>query len=212
MSTEAELRAQICRFGKRLHERNLIAGSDGNLSVRLDANTFLVTPGGACKGELEPEQLVVADSEGNKIGGQGEVSSEFPTHLAAYGQRPEINAVVHAHPPNAVALTLAGIRLVEPVLPELVYALGEVPTAPYATPGTAEGADVVRPLIADHDAILLDRHGALCVGLKLSEAYYRLEKLEHAAMIILSAHSIGQVSALNADQIARLEKARRGAN
>lgn len=208
MNSEPALREAICRAGLSLYTRNLVAATDGNLSARIGEGRYLCTPSGISLGEMQPGDLVIADAGGAKLEGDGKVSSEFFTHLAAYEERPDIGAIVHAHPPNAVALTLAGISMEEYVLPELVAALGGVPMAPYATPGTKEGADVIRDLIRDCDALLLDRHGALTVGDDVADAYRRMEKVEHSALSLLKAHLLGKVNTLDPDQLDRILKAR----
>ena len=206
---EAELREAICKVGRWLYAKNLIAATDGNISIRLSAERFLCTPSGVPKGILHPDDLLVVDAHGKKISGSGRVSTEIFTHLAAYEERKDIGAAVHAHPPKAVALTLAGISMEEQVLPEVVYALGAVPTAPYATPGTPEGAEAIRDLIRRNDAVLLDRHGALTVGPNVFAAYHAMERLEHAAGIILDATLLGGPRKLSEDELLRLRQARR---
>jgi L-fuculose-phosphate aldolase len=152
---------------------------------------------------MQPDDLIIADCEGEKVAGTGKVTSEFPTHLACYEERPDIHAVVHAHPPHAIAFTLAGFSLSEAVLPEVVAAFGGIPTSAYATPGTPEGNDVIRPLIRECDAAMLDRHGSVTVGKSVEEAYFKLEKLEHAAQTLHYAHQLGTLRTLSADQVDR---------
>lgn len=197
----------ICEIGRRMHARNLIAGADGNLSSRLGEDTFLVTRSGVSKGYLTPADIVVADAQGAKLEGEGKVSSEFYTHLAAYEERPEAQAVVHAHPPVATALTLAGVSLTEPVLPEIVMNMGGIPTCPYATPGTREGAASIRDYIRQCDTVLLDRHGALTIGDSLLDAYHKLERLEHAALMLWHARCLGPVAPLTQEQVAKIHAA-----
>lgn len=205
---EAALREAICEAGRRLHARNLVAATDGNISARLEDGTFLCTPSGVSKGDMRPEDLLVADAAGQLLAGRGRVTSEFFTHLAAYEVRPDIVAVVHAHPPTATALTLAGIDLTLPLLPDAVMAFGAIPTAPYATPGTREGADAVRGLIAQCDVLLLDRHGALTVGNTVLEAYFKMEKLEHVAQTLAAAYAIAKPAPLGEAAVARALEAR----
>lgn len=197
----------MCDLGRRLYARNLVAATDGNLSVRLGDDRYLCTPSGVSKGTMAPEDLVIADSSGHLVEGRGKVTSEFFTHLAAYEERPDISAVVHAHPLVATALTIAGFGMMEPILPEVVFALGEIPTAEYATPGTKEGAGVVRGPIRHHDAVLLDKHGAITVGKSLLEAYLKMEKLEHAAQVIMTARLLGNLTTLDTAQIGRIQDA-----
>lgn len=202
--TEARIREQICDVGRRLYARNLVAATDGNISVRLGEGRYLCTPSGVGKGDMAPEDLLIADDKGHKIEGRGRVTSEFMTHLAAYEVRSDVGAVVHAHPPKAVALSIAGISMAEPVLPEVVYSMGSILTAPYATPGTPEGAVAIRGIIARCDGLLMDQHGALTVGRDLKEAYHRLEKLEHAAEVLVTAHLLGGPRRLTPEQVAKL--------
>lgn len=203
-SEEHRLRELICALGRRMYDRNLVAATDGNLSVRLSADRYLCTPSGVSKGFMTPKDLVIADGEGKRIEGGGKVTSEFFTHLAAFEERPDVNAVVHAHPLTATALTTMGISLEDPVIPEVVVALGGVPTAPYATPGTREGADVLREYIRECDAVMLYRHGAVTVGGSLLEAYHKLEKLEHAAELILLLKQLGEPPLLDKEQLVKL--------
>ena len=209
---EDALRELICEVGRRLYARNLVAGTDGNVSVRLGPDRYLCTRSGVSKGFMTAEDIVMADGNGNKVSGAGAVSTEFFTHLAAYEEREDVMAVVHAHPPQAVALTLAGLGMEDAVLPEVVYALGTVAYANYATPGTREGAEVIRGLIRGHDAVLLDRHGAVTVGRDVMEAYLKMERVEHAAEILVSAHLLsgarqgGRLRALTEGQIAKLRE------
>ena len=208
MNSEQELREAICKAGRSLYNRNLVAATDGNLSARIGEGRYLCTPSGCSLGEMQPADIVIADAAGAKLEGRGKVSSEFFTHLAAYEERPDIAAVVHAHPPNAVALTLAAISMEPYILPELVFAVGGVPTARYATPGTQEGAEVIRDLIRECDALLLDRHGALTVGDGVVDAYRRMEKIEHSAQSLIAARSLGTVQTLDEDQMDRILEAR----
>lgn len=191
-----------------MYARNLVAATDGNISVRIGKDRFLCTPSGSACGFMHPHEMVIADSQGQKISGEGRVSSEFFTHLAVYEQRTDVEAVIHAHPPTTVAFTLAGCSLTDLALPEVVFAVGGIPTAPYATPGTREGAEAVRVLAAKCDALLMDRHGALTMGTSLMDAYYKMEKIEHAAETILIARSLGEIRTLSGDEMERILRAR----
>ncbi|MCI0477543.1 MAG: class II aldolase/adducin family protein [Anaerolineales bacterium] len=214
---EHELRQRIVEIGKLMHQKNFVAAGDGNISARLDHERLLVTPSGYSKGFLDPEQLIVVDLNGEKIApafGKWrdlKPSSEIRLHLECYRQRADVRAVIHAHPPNAIACTLAGISLAKCVLPEVVYDLGTIPTAPYATPTSAEGPIVVRELIKKYDALMLDRHGSVTVGADVWEAYMRLERVEHSAQVTLAAQqALGKpVSALSDDAIYKLVEMRR---
>ncbi len=209
MKDSDTLREQICEIGRRMYARNFVAASDGNITARLDDGTFLCTPSGVSKGFMKPEDLIIADARGEKVSGTGKVTSEFFTHLACYEERADVHGVVHAHPPHAIAFTLAGLSLSEPVLPEVIAAFGGIPTSAYATPGTPEGNEVIRPLIRQCDAAMLDRHGSVTVGKSVEEAYFKLEKLEHAAQTLFAARLLGNMAHLSADEVDRTLEARR---
>lgn len=205
---EEKIRQEIVTVSRLLHSREYISGYDGNVSVRVGRNRLLCTPSGVNKGFLEARDLVVVDLDGNTLRGGGRTpSSEVLMHLLVYQQRPEMNAVVHAHPPHCVACTLTGINLSMPVVPETAYLIGAVPTAPYATPGTQEVPESIRPFIRESCAMLLDRHGSLTMGKDLWAAYNRLESLEHVARILFLARNLGELIPLSAQEVARLRAA-----
>ncbi len=202
--SEWQLRREICAIGARMHERGLVAGTDGNLSARINRDRFLITPSGCCVGMMEPRDIVLIDESGAALDGRGRPSSERWMHLAAYAPRPEVMAAIHAHPPVVVAMTVAGVPMSQCALPELIYSLGEIALTGYATPGTEEGAVAVRELVKRHDALVLDRHGSLTVGKSLSDAFFKLEKLEHGAHVLYMAHLLGRVRDLPAEEVAKL--------
>ena len=213
------IRREIVTVCRRLYERGLIAGQDGNVSVRLPGGRVLVTPAGMSKVDVGPSDLVelrlgeVASSHGARgtIGKGPRASSEVLMHLRIYERRPDVNAVVHAHPPTATAFAVAGEGFTDCILPEGIFQVGEVPLLPYATPGTTGLADSFEPYVATHDAFLLANHGATTVGPSLLLAHQRMESLEHAARIILAARQLGRVNALSGEQVADLMAARQRA-
>lgn len=184
-------------------ERGLCPASDGNLSLRLDDGRVLITPSGLAKGFLRPDELVEVDGRGRALGG-GRPSAELGLHLAVYRVHPEARAVIHAHPPLATAVSLAGLDLDLAGLPEALHSLGRVPTAPYATPGSPELAAAVEPFLPGNRAILLAHHGSLAWGPDLATAFARSEKLEHAARVMLAARSLGGARPLPPAEQARL--------
>jgi L-fuculose-phosphate aldolase len=195
----------IVRVCRRLYERGLVAGSDGNVSVRINADEILVTPSGMSKADVTPGDLVVVDGEGNVRDGERRPSSELRMHLRIYAKRPDVNAVVHAHPPTATGFAVAGESFVAPVLPEVILQMREVPLVPYATPGTDALADLFEPLLPDHDAFLMANHGATTIGATLDAAHQRMESLEHAARILLAARALGRVNELSAADVEALD-------
>jgi L-fuculose-phosphate aldolase len=205
MSAQQQLQQDIVRICRMLHRKNYLAATDGNVSVRL-GDRVLITPSGVHKGLMEPDQVITVDLEGFVIAGAGKPSSEIQMHLLAYRLRPDVHAVVHAHLPYATSCTLAGVSLLEPILPEVVITLGGIPTAPYATPGTAEVPAAIRDFIMDFDAILLSRHGAMTVGRDVTDAYNKMEKLEHTARVVLAARLQGPVPPLPAAEVEKLRR------
>jgi L-fuculose-phosphate aldolase len=204
-----DVRRQIVRVCRRLYERGLIAGPDGNVSVRISGDHILVTPRGFSKADVEEHDLVLVTLDGKRIGGKHDVSSEVAMHLAAYRARDDVRAVVHAHPPVATAFAVAGEGLPENVLPELTVLLGHVPLVPYATPGTSALPDAMAPFLPNHDAFLLANHGVTTLGRTVGEAHQRMECVEHSANILLTARLLGRVNALDAEDVRVLQEGRR---
>ena len=195
----------------RLYDRGLIAGQDGNVSVRLSSGHILVTPSGLSKVDVTPDDLVELTAEGEQVTGGPAASSEIGMHLRIYRERPDVRAIVHAHPPIATAFGVVGRDFMDAVLPEVIFHLGRVPLVPFALPGTPALGDAMAPYLADHDAFLLASHGATTVGPTLRLAHQRMESLEHAARILHAASQIGSVTPLRAEDIAALRAAREAA-
>ena len=206
MTGEAAVRADLVEVGRRLYQKGFIAGNEGNVSVRAGDRLY-VTPGGACKGFLRPEDVVVTDLEGRALAG-ARATSEILMHVAVYRQRPDVGAVVHAHPPTATGFAVAGIALDRPVLAEPVVTLGPVPLVPFGTPSTPDLADQVAAAIVSAHALLLANHGALTVGESLFRAWERMETLEQFARIALVARLLGGHTELAKDAVLRLEDLR----
>lgn len=191
-------------IGRRLDRRGFLAANDGNLSLRREDGTYLVTATGARKGYLRPEEVVAVDAAGRLLQGARQPSSELEMHLAVYRVRPEARAVVHAHPPIATAFAVARQPMDACVLPEVILTLGSVPIAPYATPGTPDLARSIEGAVRDHDAVLLANHGAITLGPGLEDAYFTMERVEHSAHILFAARLLGHVETLPAPDIRRL--------
>jgi L-fuculose-phosphate aldolase len=209
---DESLRRQLVHVCRRLYERDLIAGGEGNVSARLPDGDILITPAGASKNDVLEGDLVVVDRRGRPVAGSGSASSELGMHLRIYEVRPDVEAVVHAHPPFATAFAVAGLDLMAPVLPEVLVQLGGVPLVPYATPGTPALADAIEPFLQHHEAILMANHGATAFGPSVSIAHMRMETLEHAARILFSARALGHVSTLtDTDRDALLQLRQRAA-
>lgn len=204
MQNEQNARQAICWAGRRLYEQGFAAANDGNISVRLDNGNILTTPTGVSKGELTPETLVLVNAAGEVIAGEMRPSTELRLHLRIYERRPDVKAVVHAHPAYATSFAVTGRPLDEPLIAEAIVHVGPVGLAPYATPGTEELPNSIEPFVLTHNAILLANHGALTYGPDLKTAQFRMESLEFYAKITALSHQIGTPNLLTPEQIARL--------
>ena len=208
MSSERKHREEIVRYGRTLHERGLVAAMDGNLSVRLKGEQILVTPTCVSKGNMRAADMVVVDMEGQRVSGRRNVTSEIGMHLLIYRMRPDIQAIVHAHPPTATGFAAAGIALTQPLVCEVVMGLGCIPLARYGTPGTSELARTLEPFVPHYDAILMSNHGVVAYGDTLERAYMKMETVEHFAQIALVTHLLGRQQPLQEVEVQKLLVAR----
>jgi len=192
---------EICH---RLSRNGLAIATDGNVSVRLPDGSILATPRGVSKGLLSADELVEIRPDGTPASATPRVTTEIRMHLEVYSRRPDVRAVCHAHPPFATSFAVAGIPIDQPFLPEVLVSLGSIPLAPYATPSTDEVPASIRALIGRHDALLLANHGVLTCGSDLNDAYFKMEKVEHAASVLYRAITLGGPRLLTKDQVERL--------
>jgi L-fuculose-phosphate aldolase len=204
MKSEREHRQDIVEVCRRMYGRGFVSGSDGNVSVRLGTNRVLSTPSGMNKGFIAPRDLIVTDMAGKKLQGDRRPTTELFMHIEAYVRREDVSAVIHAHPPYTVAFSIAGQKLPQCVMPEIVMMFGSIPTAAYATPCTEEGPKVISNLIGDCDALIIERHGTLTVADNVFTAYDKLEKIEHSAQVSAAARRLGPVKPLPKEEIQKL--------
>ena len=212
MKSAYEIKKEICEVGLKLWQKGFVAANDGNISVKISDNEFYCTPTGVSKASLTPDMIIKVDKDGNKLEGKLNPSSEIKMHMRVYRERPDVNAVVHAHPPVATAFTVADIDLDQYVLPEAVLTIGAVPTCDYGTPSTMEIPDSLDPYIHNHDAFLLRNHGALTVGCNLTKAFFVMEEVEFNAVICKHAMDLGAVHEISHDQLAKLMDLRKKMN
>lgn len=201
---EQQLRQQIVDVGKLVFEKGWVAAHDGNISLRLDADRLLCTPTGVSKGMMKPDDMIVCDLEGRKVSGRLGCTTELGMHLAVYGLRPDVHAVLHTHPPVATGFAAAGRGLNAAVLPEVIVNFGSIPLAGYGLPGTPELAEQLLPFIPKYNAILMQNHGAVTYGEDLWKAYFRMETVEHSARILFVAEMLGGAKALPRAEVQRL--------
>jgi L-fuculose-phosphate aldolase len=205
--SDEQLRSDIVEIGRRLWQRGFVASNDGNISVRIGPDRLLMTPTNVSKGFMTPDMMVITDMDGALVSGAPgrKPSSEIQMHLVAYRARPDVGAVVHAHPPLSTGFAVAGIPLDRAVLAEVVTTLGSIPIAEYGTPSTAELSNAVAPYVKAHDGLLLANHGALALGKDLFSAYYKMETIEHFAKISLVARQLGREHLLSREEVERLQ-------
>jgi L-fuculose-phosphate aldolase len=206
--TERELRQDIVDVGRLVYQKGWVAANDGNITIRLDAERVLCTPTGVSKGMMHPDDLIICDMEGRKLQGQKERTSEIAMHLTIYNLRPDVRAVVHAHPPVATGFATAGRALNEALLPEVIIGLGCVPLAAYGLPGTPALTEPMLPLIPKYDALLMANHGAVCYGEDVYKAFFKMETVEHYARIALVAELLGGPRVLPKAEVEKLLSSR----
>lgn len=204
--TETEMRHAIVECGRSAYERRLMTSNDGNISIRMENGYILITPSGISKGRLQTDDMLVVDLDGNVISARPDrkPSSETPMHLEVYKHREDVHAVMHAHPIFATTLTVAGLDFPLDVLPEVLLTLGDVPITEYATPASHEDAEVIRPFLKTHNAMLLRQHGSLTYGKNLDEAMIHLERIEHVSEIYWRARMLGEVKRVPLEAQAKL--------
>ncbi len=200
--TEEALREDLAMIGRLVYDRRLTFGSGGNISVRLNDRSILITPSGACKGLLRPEEMIKIDMQDGGWSGNKRPSMETPFHISIYRSREDVRAVIHCHPPSCTVLAIAGIPVRTTITPEGILVLGrEVPLIPYATPGSEKLAEVVTDGLQNSDVCLLKKHGVIAVGKDLMEAFNRLETLEYIASLQLESADIGEFDALPPQEV-----------
>ncbi len=205
---ELRVRKEIVDVCTKIYQKGFVAANDGNVSVRLGDDRILITPTGVSKGFISPEDLVPVDLDGKPLVEGQKPSSELPMHLYIYRERPDVRAVVHAHPLYSTAFAVAGIPLDKNVLAEVVLTLGPVPVVEYGTPSTEELPRSMGKHIRSADAFLLANHGVVTVGHSLLDTFWKLERLEHFAQISFIARLLGGERLLSREEVEKLNRLR----
>lgn len=202
--SEWDAREQICEIGRRLWQRQYVEASAGNLSYRLSDGRILATPTMISKGFMQPDDLVILDRDGNQLAGRRRKTSEILVHLAILANRPDIRCVIHSHAPHATAFAITSGTLPKCIHPEIELFLGEVPIAPYETPGTQRVADSLLPYVRDYNVFLLASHGLVAAGTGILDAYWKTEIVDAYCRLLILSRSIGEPNRLNVDQMSEL--------
>ena len=194
---DRKLKEEICEIGRRVYNRGFAAANDGNISIRVGENEVLCSPTMICKGFMKPEDICAVDMDGNQIAGKRKRTSEILLHLEIMRNRPDVKACVHCHPPHATAFAVAGEAIPQCILPEIEVFMGEVPIAPYETPGGQDFASTVTPFLKSTNTIILKNHGTVSFGKSLEDAYWKTEILDAYCRILFLARDLGKVDYLS---------------
>jgi L-fuculose-phosphate aldolase len=195
---DRKLKEQICEIGRRVYNKGFAAANDGNISIRVGENEVLCSPTMICKGFMTPDDICAVDLDGKQIAGKRKRTSEILLHLAIMKHRDDVKAVVHCHPPHATAFAVAREPIPQCILPEIEVFMGEVPIAPYETPGGQSFANTVVPFLkGGTNTIILTNHGTVSFGASLEEAYWKTEILDAYCRILLLSKQLGRVTYLN---------------
>ncbi len=202
--TESQHRNDIIEICGRVYRNGWVASNDGNISIKIGPDSVLCTPTGMSKGYLTADQLVKVDMNGNKLEGELEASSEVKIHLDVFKNKPGVNSAVHAHPPYSTAYAVAGLPLDQCIIPEIIVSLGSIPLTEYGTPSTQEIPNSIRKYLKDHNAFLMENHGAFTIGGDVYQAYYRMESMELFAKISLLAKTLGNVNNISEENVRKI--------
>jgi L-fuculose-phosphate aldolase len=201
---------EIVKYSQKLDQKGFGANHDGNISVKFD-DVLLATPTAVSKGNITSDIIITLDKKGKKIDGLGKPFSEIKLHLVAYCARPEINAVVHAHPPFSTARGLLNLPI-KPALPEAIVSIGDlVPVVAFAMPGAKENESIIANVLSQADVFMMPGNGVFAIGDSVEQAYLRLELVEHLAKIDYYARNMGAPMSLNENDIAKLLEKRAAA-
>jgi L-fuculose-phosphate aldolase len=199
-----QLKEAICEIGDRIYKRGFVAANDGNITVRLNEAEVLCTPTMCCKGFLKPDDICLVDMEGNQLAGRKKRSSEALLHLEILKARPDVQSVVHCHPPHATAFAIAREPIPQAVLPEVEVLLGEVPISPYETPGGKRFAETILPFVKRSNTIILANHGTVSYADSVELAYWRTEVLDSYCKILILTRQLGTIQYLSRENIQEL--------
>lgn len=198
------MKQEICDIGDRMYKKGFTAANEGNISCRVSENEVLCTPTMQSKGFLKPDDICLIDMHGNQIAGHKKRSTEALLHLEIMKARPDVNSVVHCHPPHATAFAVAREPIPHGIHPEVELFLGEVPTARYETPGGEALAETVLPFVHDSNVVVLANHGTVSYAESVERAYWWTEILDAYCRILILAKQVGNIEFLPIDKLREL--------
>ncbi len=204
-----EEKDRIIELGKRAYNRGFVASNDGNISIRVDDDKFLITASGKSKGYLNYDDILLCDMQGNILEGSARASSEIKMHIMIYQERPDVKGIFHAHPVFGTTLAVAGIPLDQPILVEVIVSIGKIPLVEYGRPGTDILPNKIKEYVHNHEAFLLEKHGVLTLGSDVETAYYRMETVEHFSKIFFNLKQLGSYQTMDQEEVKELYKARK---
>ena len=201
------IKSKICEIGERLYSKGVVPGASGNISFRIE-DKVLITGSGTCLGTLSEDDIVLINMEGASLENGENPSSEKFMHIEIYKKRPDINCIIHAHPPKATALSIAGRELRSPIVAEATVSLGEIPIVPYETPSTHKLAQDIATYFDDHEAVLMANHGATVCGKGLEQTLYKMETLEALSDVFITTELLGSRNEIPAEKLPELMEIR----
>ncbi len=199
-----QIREELAKYCNKVYQSGFVAAYDGNLSARISENRILITPSAKSKGEIEPQDFLEIDLNGNLVNGIGKISTENKIHLLVYKRRKEINSVIHAHPTFATIIASSQVEVNQPILPEVLLTIGKIAKCEYATPSTEELPKTMLPFIDFANAFLLSNHGAVTISTSIKDAFYKMEKLEHFAKILFHLELLNKKTLISEQKIQEL--------
>ena len=186
-----KVKQEIISFGKLIYDKGYNAGKDGNISVRLDANRILITRSGALLGFLTDDDFVVVDNDGKPVWkGTKKPSSEIVMHIGIYRERPDVNAVIHAHAPYCISLSMLDVDTLNDIY---AVSAGPLPITEIAFPSTPDSWEKIKPYVKERSKAILKRHGMVAWGKDLTTAFVKLDETEHFAKIMVNSLSVKSV-------------------
>ncbi len=200
------LAKDIVFFSKKLKKLGFLSGFSGNLSVKISSNSFMITPSGVDKGELNERDIIKIGLDGSLLNGRGKPSSEWKMHSFIYRNQPLAKAIIHTHPPFVSVLSCTKIKVIKPLMAEFLIMLKGLPKTPYFTPGSNEVDKSLKKHLNKSRTLILSNHGLVAYASNLKNAFALTEEAEHFARIYYFSTLIRQIDPIKKDKLSVLKK------